>query len=345
MVSEQVEVPSGEGQTKQLAAKRRRVVHPMMTDTFTAITVAELPETVQSHVGMISMQERRLLYGLAKEFYTGKGVIVDAGTFLGASTVAFAQGLRDNPLIDISQIPNKPIHGFERAIAGTNLAVHTDKVGLPAVPVGESFEGLLRELIEPVSDLVTLHIGDILQYTGDDLHDIEICFLDILKMPEVSRHALRVFVPKMLPGCFIIQQDYFFSDLPYIKVFNEALADKLRYLGEVRSSAVFQLIEPITDAELDDALSALDDLDRAITLHKQAEARTISPARQYMMRLSRALLYAQADAPDLARETLSEADRQFVDIARDDDGNYRDNMKWRVDSLMGTIQRKESRKS
>jgi hypothetical protein len=38
----------------------------MTTETFFSFSAEELPKDVQSHPGMISLQERRLLYGLRK---------------------------------------------------------------------------------------------------------------------------------------------------------------------------------------------------------------------------------------------------------------------------------------
>jgi hypothetical protein len=311
----------------------------MTTDTVRLAPEGKLPQEVQSHPGMISLQERQLLYRLAKDHYRGNGLIIDAGAFLGASTIAFGHGLRDNSSISLASVPAFPIRVFERAIAGPNLAMHAKKSGLPQIPRGESFESLLRDQIKPVSDLVQLHIGDILEYDGRDIDAIELCFLDILKTPPVAVHAMRIFFPRLLPGAYIVQQDYFFSDLPYVKVLNEALSDKLRYLGEVRSSALFQLIDPISPVDVEGAKAALQSLEQSLTLHRRAEARTISPARQYMMRLSRGLLYASFNDLDMAAATVEEADRQFADIAFDARGNYRDNMAWRVNRLRNEIRR------
>src|SRR3954452_12269147 len=44
---------------------------------------------------MLSKTERKLLYGLAREYASGDAAIVDAGCFLGGSTAALLAGLRD----------------------------------------------------------------------------------------------------------------------------------------------------------------------------------------------------------------------------------------------------------
>lgn len=298
-----------------------------------------LPKEIREHPGMISHYERRLLYGLARERYRGKGVIVDAGVFLGASTIAFGRGLVENKSISLNEVPQPPLRSFDRAVAGPNFSRHSSKGGIPDVPVGESFESVLREQIQPYSNLTQLYVGDIRDYRGDDIASIEICFLDVLKNREVTFHVMRTLFPKLIPSSIIVQQDYFFSDLPHIRVLTEALSDKLRYLGEVRSSAVFQCMESITGDDLTRAFRALECVDQSVELHQRAEARTTSPLRQYILRLSRSKLYALANDVDLARQTLAEANRQFSDVVSTKSGVYDRRMGWRLKLLQRTIDR------
>ena len=56
---------------------------------------AKAPPTAMAVPSMMSMYEKRFLYGLAKQYYRGDGIIIDGGIFLGASTRCFADGLRD----------------------------------------------------------------------------------------------------------------------------------------------------------------------------------------------------------------------------------------------------------
>lgn len=302
----------------------------------------ELPRQVISHPGMISTVERRLLFGLARDRYQGKGVIVDAGVFLGASTLALGEGLRDNPAYLSKSLTPLPIRSFERGIAGPNFAHHTRKAGLRDIPLEESFENLLRQQLEPVQSFVNLTIGDIRDYNGADIEDIEICFLDILKTAEVTRHVMRVFFPRLQPGAIIVQQDYFFSGLPFIKVYNEALSHKLAFLGEVRSSAVFEVTDRISAEEVEDAFTAFDTVERSLQLHRIAEERTESTLRQYLMRISRAVLYANADDPQMAAKTLSEANKEFSDIAYGPLGIYRPSLRSQMVNFQNAIKRAEA---
>ena len=69
-----------------------------------------LPVEVRSVKTMLSAQELELLYTLARDQYTGRGEIVDGGAFLGGSTLALANGLRDNRRV---QDKNGRIHSYD----------------------------------------------------------------------------------------------------------------------------------------------------------------------------------------------------------------------------------------
>lgn len=46
---------------------------------------------------MMSEGERRFLYNIVKSYYSGAGLIVDTGIFLGASTACLGAGVKANP--------------------------------------------------------------------------------------------------------------------------------------------------------------------------------------------------------------------------------------------------------
>jgi len=65
----------------------------------------------RNHPGMLTLDERIALYVLARDYYTGSGIIVDAGIFLGCSTACFAEGLRQRGITT-----GKPIKSYDIAI-------------------------------------------------------------------------------------------------------------------------------------------------------------------------------------------------------------------------------------
>src|SRR5438067_2369515 len=76
--------------------------------------LVDLPQDVAAIPSMMSVGERKFLYGLAKDYYTGAGRIIDAGTFLGASTRCFGAGLQKNATYDRTRWPS-PVISFDMA--------------------------------------------------------------------------------------------------------------------------------------------------------------------------------------------------------------------------------------
>ena len=82
-----------------------------------------LPAPARQHVGMITLEERFALFRLAREHADGRGVIVDAGIFLGASTVCFSLGLQAR-----AGSSSPPAIGVRPELLSFDLAVCDDVV-------------------------------------------------------------------------------------------------------------------------------------------------------------------------------------------------------------------------
>src|ERR1700722_7149373 len=59
--------------------------------------LAPTAQTGSDALGMLGLEERKLLYHLARNTYTGEGAVIELGAFCGASPNCLASGLRDNP--------------------------------------------------------------------------------------------------------------------------------------------------------------------------------------------------------------------------------------------------------
>ena len=151
--------------------------------------VAELhvPQAVIDYPSMTTESEKKLLYWLAKNYYCEDALIVDVGIFLGGSTNAFATGIIDNTAMSHSF--EKPIHSYDIAVwvEGMNKYLEFDGVkqalGGVVLRNGDSFEAILRRLLQPHNSVVDLKIGNILE-TAREEDPIEIAFYDCLKTNE-----------------------------------------------------------------------------------------------------------------------------------------------------------------
>ena len=253
----------------------------------------ESPTEIPHVASMISPAEKRLLFNLAKN-NVNNGAIIDAGVFLGASTICFAEGLKTNPKADHSA----RIHTYELGLVNPNMWRFFERNNVDTALVTDgSFLPLLRSNVAPYGDAVQLHEGDITQHQWSG--PIDILFIDVVKSPAILAHCFNTFLPHLKPGSIVVQQDYFIDMLPYLKAPQEHLSDYFDYIGEAHSSAVFVVTKPIDDAAIKEAIQLAHDADtgpssqQIYDLIEQCAARTKDPVRGSLCRLSHA--YAGTD--------------------------------------------------
>lgn len=268
-----------------------------------------------------------MLFGLARDEYRGEGAIIDGGSFFGSSIAASACGLLRNPragTFDFSALPHgKPIHGYE---LGYLPAPKSDKAdpwrdfGSIRYRLGDSFVPILEETIAPFSDVVSLNVGDLCEESWDPTCPIEICFIDVCKTIRLNAHVSKQFYPSLIPGrSVLINQDFFFDRLPWIKVTMGFLGDYFQWHGQVFTSSIYSTtsrvpadvasVDPFSEFSLDECLS-LHDLAFPIDL--------LDRKYRYYMALSRAYLMALKHQRDQALEYLAALEGEYDDILGDE---------------------------
>jgi predicted O-methyltransferase YrrM len=243
--------------------------------------LAALPLVSARIPSMMSRQERALLIALAQRYYSGEGMIMDAGVFCGASTVCFGHGILTNRASEaILQRWAKPVQAYDHGMVNAGMIAFLERNGVAGDwQVGDSFEPYLRANLASVAGLIDLHMGDIAKAIWGE-QPIEIMFLDVLNSKAIQTAVLRQFLPSLMPGGILIQQDYFIDGVPFVKLVQEHLAGYFEYLGEIQSSAIFRLLKPVPAAlvaqdptdglALEDKLALLDEArDRSIDVDRR----------------------------------------------------------------------------
>lgn len=275
--------------------------------------VDKISKTALGTPSMMTGAERQFLFGLAAEYYTGRGAIVDAGLFMGASTVCLGEGLKRNlSYAEIRGARPKPITSLERGIVNTGMPAFFKRHNIPfSGEVGDSFEEILRKNIAPVADDVDLRVGDILESDPVD-GDIEILYLDVIKSIEIQRFVFDKYFPRLIPGrSIVLQQDYFIDLLPFLKTYQEAMADHFTYIGEIGPMAVFLCTSRPEGGKYPDvSLSE----DAQIDLASVAMQRSIDPARRFMMAMSKMRLIKSLRGAEAARHYLKTIEGDFPEI-------------------------------
>ena len=258
------------------------------------------PAQVQNYPSMTTKGEKSLLYWLARHYFSGDGLIVDAGLFLGASTNAFATGLKENAQALARIEPGrKPIHSYDIAIwvqgMDKYLIQHATQKALKGKTPkrGASFEPILRELLRAHQPLVDLRIGDIVKTASAD-RPVEIAFYDCLKSKAVDWAVFKAFGPHYVPGrTIVVQQDYFFEGAPDNKIRQEFLDPYFTYLGGMATSAVFRLDKALPQAFFEkDPIDELSAGEQRVLLARAAQ-RAIEPKWRLYAQMSEVLFTAQ----------------------------------------------------
>lgn len=184
---------------------------------------------------MLTADELRLLNYLADEYYTGEGAIVDAGCFMGGSTLALADGLRRN-LRRRGVAEEKLIHSYDRfEIEGWTIGSYFPE----SARAGESFRTLFDSNIAPYASLVEVHPGDILSHTWTG-GPVEILFIDVAKHWTVCDWVTWQFFARLIPGkSVVIQQDYLYHHwVAWIHVTMEFYSDYFEYVCDTGVNSV-----------------------------------------------------------------------------------------------------------
>ena len=249
-----------------------------------------LPKSSAHVPTMLIPDELRLLHYLAEEYYTGEGSIIDAGCFLGGSTLALADGLRRN-LRRRRRVEEKLIHSFDRfEIEDWTV----DDYFSGSAQAGESFKPLFDRNIAPYAKLVEVHAGDVRSssWTGGP---IEILFIDIAKHWTVCDWVTWQFFPWLIPGkSLVIQQDYLYHEwVAWLHITMEFYSDYFEYVCDTGINSVVFLntkripeevlrektVESLTTAE------KIELMDRAAGHFTGVQGDLLMSAKQHFLKL------------------------------------------------------------
>jgi len=194
---------------------------------------------------MMKAPELDLLYSIAKNRYTGSGIIVDAGIFMGASTKCFLQGILSQG--DALNSDRPLIHSFER---GKVTPAMKGYEGFESYEVGDDYSKLVKKLFED-AHYVNFNFGDIQDIVYFD-KSIEILFLDILKTPNVMQKCNELFFPNLQVGKgIVVQQDFYWPFGWWINAWMERWNEHFEYIDFAETSLVCEYVKELPSSAYD----------------------------------------------------------------------------------------------
>jgi hypothetical protein len=247
---------------------------------------------------MLSRMERTLLYWLAR-YYAAGDAIVDAGSFLGGSTVALLAGVADR--VDTARRPPVVSYDRFRVEAYTISKFFANDQG---VRIGDSFRERFDGHVARFDVPHIVHEGNIVEI-GWNGGSIDVLFLDVLKSWKINDAVLREFFPSLVPGrSVVIHQDYGWGGFPWIPISVELLRDSLVLVDWMEwGSHVFFVERELPTDVLERGVGVLD-FDTKFHLMERAIARSDGWVRG-MLELDRTSLVVARDGEEAALRDLA----------------------------------------
>jgi hypothetical protein len=202
---------------------------------------------------MIGVDERRMLYTLAKDYFSDSGCIIDGGAYLGSSSLALGLGLKHR------NFPKrKIINAFDRFIMNEVYVQRYLDPGDPlsrGIKPGDYARFIYDRNTAAVSEYITVHDGDVTA-TPWSGQPIEILFVDISKSPDTNDYIITNWIPALLPEIgVLIQQDQVEQNHVWIAITMEMLIDYFEFIDyTVNCSMVYRLKRAIPTRTLERCL-------------------------------------------------------------------------------------------
>ena len=182
--------------------------------------------------GMTSWHEQHWLRTYAARDYTGRGAIVDLGCFLGATTIALAEGLALNP-----KRHGKQIHAYDLFRWSKGFELWAKDKGLAGhFADGESFLPEFLKRIERWRDYVAVHEEDLANAQWNH-GPIELLLIDAMKTAEAAAAITRAFFPHLIMRAgYVAHQDFAHAYTPWVHLVAYRLRDYFSVAADVPSS-------------------------------------------------------------------------------------------------------------
>lgn len=218
-----------------------------------------------------SVAERRLLFRLFANEWSGRGAVVELGPFLGGTTRAIAAGMWSNPHRD----PHALLHTFDRfdlyysaselramvepmVAAGIFAATEADDLCrnanfarlFQAIHMPHDYSRLVRLHDSPLPDrpeeIATAQTLDCLRTEVE----LSALFVDGCKSWASTLYSLQFLLPRLPVGAPVIFQDFGWYTCFWISSAVHALGDALTLTDRADSTYVFKLARPVSAEEV-----------------------------------------------------------------------------------------------
>lgn len=252
--------------------------------------------------GFIDSVEVEYYSALVQRSYSERGRLLDGGCFIGSSTRALLSGLGCEGA-PVHGIP--PVIAIDRFIVADNYLIEFFASRGMDIRLGESFLPVFLKSIDPFQRLVEIRAGDV-QRIGRVSDSIEIMAVDIAKSAGINSFICANWLPRLLVGGHLIQQDFYAPSHAWIATSMGVILDRFSIVqAKVGESAVFKLESSLTAFDIRKAISVVpwseEGIKALIRVEEAVGARHAAP-----LRIMRALALRRVGQLDKAADIVSE---------------------------------------
>lgn len=218
--------------------------------------------------GMLNIKEYGILYSLGKS-YRSKGLILDLGSFCGASAFCLGLGIQDS---GVESHFNKPLHCFDLFINDnqhmnsfinkyfySNLDVRSKEL-IPGNFQIKNFRDIFDFQTSYINKYIKVHTGSILDINKWEF-DNEIVNVDLGKSETLNQKIIKIFYPRVIPQGYIFQQDILIPNHWYLLYSMYLLRDCLTLAFYQKGTGwLFQVNQEISAPKAEECIKYLSNI-------------------------------------------------------------------------------------
>ncbi|MEM1276246.1 MAG: hypothetical protein AAGH74_06960 [Pseudomonadota bacterium] len=167
---------------------------------------------------MLTEGDKAMYYDAGRN-YRGTGIIVDAGCFVGGTTIHLVNGLLHNDRFG----PDDPrlakiINVYDLFMIDIDYILEDLEKNYPdrEFAMDESFQAVFEDNLSEHQGMIDLKPGDVTKYTHPKDKPIEILGIDLCKALPITDHVVRSFFPSLIEDALVIHQDFMHEFHPHI---------------------------------------------------------------------------------------------------------------------------------
>jgi len=273
-----------------------------------------VPANRSKFLGPTTVEEQAYCEWFAQEGFTGRGCIVEHGSWLGSLTIPTARGLARNTAVATNL---KILHtydlfrwneGFEEWVKGTQYEQRFHP--------NESFRSLYEEIIAPhrQGGQILVHEEDLSRAKWDG-SAIEFLINDAWKTVPIMGNVISNFFPFILAGAVVFHQDYLWVTESQIQIAMYLLRDFFHCEGRIENSCAVAFrklgdIPPQVIADLAARTSYLDFSDNEIEqAFKWSRSLFGDPEAQLVVDAAKAWMFSAIGETERARSGFRDIKR------------------------------------